>query len=113
MQMAGMLVNNILYFNDVYFISYILDYVIGNSIITTFLLVVCSYLFHFCIWHRFIIIANIINISLSTIDSIYKLPITDIQLLILYYTISAIFIIIATYIHIKDKNNDKYKIKHY
>ena len=112
-QMAGMLVNNILYFNDVYFISYILDYVIGNSIITTFLLIVCSYLFHFCIWHRLIIIANIINISLSTTDSIYKLPITDIQLLILYYTISAIFIIIATYIHIKDKNNDKYKIKHY
>ena len=112
-QMAGMLVNNILYFNDIYFISYILDYVIGNSIITTFLLIVCSYLFHFCIWHRLIIIANIINISLSTTDSIYKLPITDIQLLILYYTISAIFIIIATYIHIKDKNNDKYKIKHY
>lgn len=55
--MAGMLINNLLYFNDIYCLSYILDYLIGNSIITTFLLIVCSYIFNFCTWHRLIIIA--------------------------------------------------------
>lgn len=36
-QMVGMLFNNILYcFSDIYIISYILDFIIGNSITTTF-----------------------------------------------------------------------------
>ena len=61
--MVGMLFNNILYcFSDIYIISYILDFIIGNSITTTFLLYVCSYVFSFCKWHRFIITANIINL---------------------------------------------------
>lgn len=52
--MVGMLFNNILYcFSDIYIISYILDFIIGNSITTTFLLYVCSYVFGFCKWHRF------------------------------------------------------------
>ena len=42
--MVGMLFNNILYcFSDIYIISYLLDFIIGNSITTTFLLYVCSY----------------------------------------------------------------------
>lgn len=47
--MVGMLFNNILYcFSDIYIISYLLDFIIGNSITTTFLLYVCSYVFGFC-----------------------------------------------------------------
>jgi hypothetical protein len=46
--MAGMLLNNLLYFNDIYCLSYIFDYFIGNSIVVTFLLIVCSYIFNFC-----------------------------------------------------------------
>ena len=102
-QMAGMLINNILYFNDIYFISYILDYIIGNSIITTFLLFICSYIFKFCIWHRLIITANLINITIASIDSVYKLPISDITLLIIYHIVAAIFILIATIKHINNK----------
>lgn len=38
-----MLFNNILYcFSDIYIINYILDFIIDNSITTTFLLYVCS-----------------------------------------------------------------------
>lgn len=58
--MVGMLFNNILYcFSDIYIISYLLDFIIGNSITTTFLLYVCSYVFGFCKWHRFIWFRNI------------------------------------------------------
>lgn len=53
--MVGMLFNNILYcFSDIYIISYLLDFIIGNSITTTFLLYVCSYVFGFCKWHLMI-----------------------------------------------------------
>lgn len=39
-QMVGMLFNNILYcFSNIYIISYLLDFIIGNSITTTFLYV--------------------------------------------------------------------------
>ncbi len=100
-QMAGMLFNNILYYFDIYKFSYFLDYILGNSIINTFILIVCSYIFKFCIWHRLIIIANIINITIAYIDENYKLPINDLELLLLYHFISAIFILISTYIHIK------------
>lgn len=66
--MVGMLFNNILYcFSDIYIISYLLDFIIGNSITTTFLLYVCSYVFGFCKWHRFIITANIINLLIANL----------------------------------------------
>lgn len=103
-QMVGMLFNNSLYCFDVCSeLSYTLDFVIGNSLVTTLLLFVCSYVFDFCIWHRLIITANLINITIASIDSIVRLNITDIQLLILYHIIAAIFIIISTIVHIREK----------
>ena len=81
--MVGMLFNNILYcFSDIYIISYILDFIIGNSITTTFLLYVCSYVFGFCKWHRFIITANIINLLIANLDAYYRIPISDIFFII-------------------------------
>lgn len=103
MQMAGMLLNNILYYFDIYQFSYFLDYITGNSIVTTFLLIVCSYIFKFCIWHRLIIIANFINITIANIDILFDIPVNDFQLLLIYHFISVIFIIISTYLHIKNK----------
>lgn len=110
-QMVGMLFNNILYcFSDIYIISYLLDFIIGNSITTTFLLYVCSYVFGFCKWHRFIITANIINLLIANLDAYYRIPISDIQLLIVYHFVAALFICISTYIHIKN-NCDERKLK--
>ena len=102
-QMAGMLLNNTLYYFDIDYFTYITDFTIGNSIITTFLLYVCSYVFNFCIWHKLIITANFINICIAIIDTIVLFPISDVQLLIIYYTISVIFISISTIIHINKK----------
>lgn len=102
-QMAGMLLNNTLYYFDIDYLTYIFDFTIGNSLITTFLLYICSYLFNFCTWHRLIITANLINICIAITDTIILLPISDIQLLITYYAIAAIFIVASTIIHIKKK----------
>lgn len=101
-QMAGMLLNNILYYFDICNkLSYISDFIIGNSIITTILLYLCNNVFQFCIWHRIIIIGNLINLIIANIDSIFHIPISDIQLLITYHIIAAIFVIIATILYIK------------
>lgn len=108
-QMAGMLINNTLYHLEIPYISIALDFTIGNSYITTFLLYVCNIIFGFCKWHRTIITANFININIAFLDSLIILPITDIQLLSLYYIIASIAIIIITINHIK---NAKYKIKY-
>lgn len=103
-----MLFNNILYcFSDIYIISYLLDFIIGNSITTTFLLYVCSYVFGFCKWHRFIITANIINLLIANLDAYYRIPISDIQLLIVYHFVAALFICISTYIHIKNNRDER------
>lgn len=63
-QLAGMLLNNTLYYFDINRnLTYLFDFTIGNSIITTILMYICSYTFQFCIWHRLIITANELNNS--------------------------------------------------
>lgn len=97
-QMVGMLFNNLIYYfqlcNE---LSYISDFILGNSLITTFLLFVCSYIFGFCNWHRLLIISNFINITIASIDSVYRIPISNLELLILYFIIYLIFLFIIVY----------------
>lgn len=107
-QMVGMLFNNTLYYAyDTYTASYIIDFLIGNSVITTLLLFVCSYTFGFCKYYRIIILANFINVLIASLDASVVLPISDIKLLLTYYIIASIFIIVATYSHVKNNKNAK------
>lgn len=97
-QMVGMLINNILYtFHEINDYMYIIDFIIGNSIITTFLLFICSYVFRFCNWYRYIIITNFINIIISFIDSTFYINIDKIELFVIMNIINAIGIIISLY----------------
>lgn len=94
-QMVGMLINNTLFYFDIVTKAYYLfNYLTGNSLITTSLLYVCSYLFKFCNWYRLIVTANFINITITILYIYINPPITDFQLLVLYYTISVLFIFI-------------------
>lgn len=107
-QMVGMLFNNTLYYAyDTYTTSYIIDFLVGNSVITTLLLYVCSYTFGFCKYYRIIITANFINVLIAVADATVALPISDIKLLLTYYIIASIFIIIATYTHVKQNKHGK------
>lgn len=97
-QMVGMLFNNLLYYFQICNqFCYIIDFVIGNSLITTFLLFVCSYIFGFCNWHRLLITSNFVNITIASIDSVYRIPISNLELLILYFIIYLIFLFIIVY----------------
>lgn len=98
MQMVGMLVSNVLYYFDVIGrYVYVMDYISGNSLTCTILLYICSYTFGFCKWHRLMITANLINISIATSDAIYRLPLSNLKLLSSYFIVSAIFITIILY----------------
>lgn len=104
MQMIGMLLNNILYYFDINRnICYSLDFILGNSIIATILIIICSYTFKFCLWHRLIILANVINLIIANIDAIIGINVSDITLLIIYHFVAIIFIILSTILHLKKK----------
>lgn len=97
-QMVGMIINNVLFYFDIETFTYqISAFLIGNSFITTILLIVCSYLFGFCKWHRLMILSNFINICIANIDIIFYIPVTDFQLLFLYFTVYLIFMFIIIF----------------
>ena len=94
-QMAGILISNILYniFDDDFY-SQILDFTIGNSFITIFLLYICSYLFGFCKWHRLTITANLCSILFIMIKFIFDLQLSNLSLILTIFNIDIIFLII-------------------
>ena len=110
MQMVGMLLNNTLYYFDLMGrYVYLLDFLCGNSLCCTVLLYICSITFGFCKWHKLIITANLINIIISNIDAIYRIPISDLELLLSYFIVATIFIILAIYNKFVYKNEKCHK----
>ena len=97
-QMVGMLFNNLLFYFDICNqLCYVSDFILGNSLITTFLLFVCGYMFGFCNWHRLLITSNFVNITIASIDSVYTIPINDLELIMLYVIVYLIFLFIIIY----------------
>ena len=94
-QMAGILISNILYniFDDDFY-SQILDFTIGNSFITIFLLYICSYLFGFCKWHRLTITANLCSILFIMIKFIFDFKLSNLSLILTIFNIDIIFILL-------------------
>lgn len=94
-QMAGILISNILYnifYDDFY--SQILDFTIGNSFTTIFLLYICSYLFGFCKWHRLTITANLCSILFIMIKFIFDFQLSNLSLILTIFNIDIIFILL-------------------
>lgn len=108
-QMVGMFINNINYLILGLYDSYIIDYIIGNSFVTTFLLLICSYVFKFCNWYRYIIITNFINITIANIDTIFYLNINNIQMFILINIINMLGISLSLYNKLKNKHEKCFK----
>lgn len=106
-QLMGIFVANTLFcFNICNWLAYIIRFLLGNSLIVTIFLLLASYLFGFCKWHRIIIYSNLINISIELIDKIFHIPISNLEILVLYSTISILFIFVALYYKFKCKNHE-------
>lgn len=94
MQMAGILVNNIIYSLYASKLSLFVDFIFGNSVTTSLLFYICSYIFRFCAWHKLIITCNLINTLIVVLDNIIHFQTTNEQQLLIFLTIDIIFILI-------------------
>lgn len=94
-RMVGILICNTLrYFKICNKLSQLIDSIIGGSLITTFLIYICSHMFSFCIWHRILIMVNLLNLLLYRWNDLVNQPINELQLLITCYTTSITSIIV-------------------
>lgn len=104
-QMAGILFNNVMFYFDWFNqTSRFIDFILGNSYITTILFYICSYMFGFCKWHKLVITANFINTNITLFDVLIHIPVTDLQLLLLYFNVDIIFLFIILINKFKCKN---------
>lgn len=102
--MAGILLSNILFiFNNEGYITRVIDFLIGNNIITTFLLYICSNLFGFCKWHRLTITANLCSILFIMIKFIFNLELSNLSLILTIFNIDLTFLIIILIYNFKCK----------
>lgn len=104
-QMAGILLNNILYcFESCDNISSQIDIIFGNSYTTILLFYICSYIFKFCMWHKLIISANLCSLILVNVDMLFKINFQNLTLILLILTIDIIFLFIIIINKFKCKN---------
>lgn len=103
-QMAGILINNVLYSLESSKINLFIDFVFGNSITGTLLFYICSYVFRFCIWHRLVITCNLINLLIIILDNVIYFSTTNEQQLLMFLTIDIIFILIIIIYKFKCKS---------
>ena len=75
----------------------------GDTVFFTILLYVCSYVFNFGVWHRLIVLSNFFNITIAVTDVLFRLPVSNLGLLSLYYITDIVFLIIILIIRFREK----------
>ena len=104
-QLMGIFIANLIYyFNISKALFHLNNYIFGNSISVSLFLLIANRLFGFCKWHRICIYGNIINITITTYDKIFHIPVSNLELLVIYSSISILFLFIALYYKFKCKN---------
>lgn len=97
-QTLGMLINNTCYVFNVYpELCFILDFLIGNSLITTILIFIASYIFKFCKWHRAMIICNFVNVVVAYMNYMFIKDAEGIIIPVITYVIISITILVSLF----------------
>ena len=98
MVMAGLyLLNTVLSYFDVDLT--IFSYLVGIGIIPWLFLLLSSYLFHFCEYHRMFLYYIAVNNIVCWLDYTYTLPISNWNYLVLHIIIAGVFLFIILYLH--------------
>lgn len=71
-----------------------------TSLLPLIFMLLCSFVYKFCIYHRLPLYYIFTNNVISSFDYKYHIPITDRLLFSLYLTITFIFIILTVYIYV-------------
>jgi hypothetical protein len=100
MVMAGLyLLNTILSYFDLDLT--IFSYLTGVGVIPWLFILVASYLFRFCEYHRMFLWYIMVNNILCWIDEEYGLPVSDRGFFVLHIIVAGIFLFLVLYFHQK------------
>ena len=106
MFMAGLyLMNTILSYFDIDWV--IFSYIAGIGFIPWLFILVTSYLFKFCEYHRMFLWYIMTNNIICWIDEEYGLPIADREFFVLHIAIAGLFMFLVLYFHQKCRHNGK------
>lgn len=101
MVMAGLcLSNTVLSYFDIDLT--IFSYLAGIGFIPWLFLLLSSYLFHFCEYHRMFLYYIAVNNIICWIDYTYHLPISNWNYLVFHIIIAGIFLFVILYLHQKE-----------
>lgn len=102
MIMAGLyLCNTILSYFDIDLT--IFSYLAGVGFVPWLFIMVASYLFHFCEYHRMFLWYIVVNNLICWIDEDFGLPISNRSYFVLHVIIAGVFMFLALYYHQKCK----------
>lgn len=90
-------------------VASVCDYTFGNNLLISFILILCSYTFYFCLWHRIIIMTNFVNRSIVFIDASGMINIDEASQLIANALISVAGLLVSYkylkhYSHVRSKD---------
>lgn len=113
LQLISLILCNFIYttygHNDV---CYILDYVFGINMVSTIALLICSYIFHFCAWHKSIIYNNFISTFVLKILDLAHINIDVYNKFIILFLMCFIGLFISLIINFKLKKKIKWLQNH-
>lgn len=78
-----------------------LSYLSGCSILMIVYLYIASYVFKFCEYHRMFLHYMVINTIINSIDLYIGIPLTDLEILTLYMSITGITLFLILYMYVK------------
>lgn len=78
-----------------------LSYLSGCSILMMIYLYVASYVFRFCEYHRMFLHYMVVNTIINIVDLYIGIPLTDLEMLTLYLSITGITLFIILYMYVK------------
>jgi hypothetical protein len=92
------LINSILSYYDIDLP--ILSYLGSCSVLMLIYLYIASYVFKFCKYHRMFLHYIVVTTILNTYDYYIGIPLTDLQLLLLYLIVFGVFLFIILYLYV-------------
>jgi hypothetical protein len=78
----------------------ILSYLGSCSVLMLIYLYIASYVFKFCKYHRMFLHYIVVTTILNTYDYYIGIPLTDLQLLLLYLIVFGVFLFIILYLYV-------------
>lgn len=89
----------------------ILSYIAGISLLPFIFILLSSFVFKFCVYHRIPLYYILVNDTLNTIDSYYDIPVENRAFLILHLTIFFVCFITVFVLRKKCNRNDEHNKK--